>query len=127
MNTAISEQHVSIVPKYIEVRSLGEGKLITQAQMLEELDALNKGQTDGTSWRIETKHELFGLVSRLTHKNMKGAYSTDDSIEPDVYWTDEETPWFEGGRVVVGFGGGDVSGGSGSGRAFARAVRVSGQ
>ncbi len=104
-----------------EVKLLGGGKPIKQAQMLKELEEL------GPEWRLETPHELFALRSRLTHKNAKGAHSTDESIEPDWYWTDEETPWYRGGRVVVSFFYGNVYDLNDGYRAFARAVRVSGQ
>jgi len=104
----------------LEVRVLGGGNRISQSQMLKELAEL------GPDFRLESPHELFALRSPLTHTNAKGAHSHDESIEPAYYWTNEETPWFEGGRVVVGFYFGGVSNGV-SYRAFARAVRVSGQ
>ena len=100
---------------------LGNGERITQKQMLKELKAL------GPEWRLETPHELFEKRSRLTHTNALGAHSTDDTIKPGPYWTDEEVPGVPGARVVVGFGGGDVGYYFDDLRAFARAVRVSGQ
>ena len=39
----------------------------------------------------------------------------------------EAPPWFEGGRVVVGFNNGNVNNNNDNNRAFARAVRVSGE
>ena len=100
---------------------LGNGERITQKQMLKELKAL------GPEWRLETPHELFEKRSRLTHTNALGAHSTDDTIKPGPYWTDEEVPGVPGARVVVGFSNGLVDCSSDYNRAFARAVRVSGQ
>ena len=110
----------------VEVRVLGDGKRIFQEQMLDELNELSATVEPGYIWRPEKRHELVALMSPYSHKNAKGAYSVDDSIEPGWYWADETTPW--GGRVVVGFGYGLVYDGDGSGyaRAFARAVRGSG-
>ena len=100
---------------------LGNGERITQKQMLKELKAL------GPEWRLPTPHELFEKRSRLTHTNALGAHSTDDTIKPGPYWTDEEVPGVPGARVVVGFGYGLVDCYVDGFRAFARAVRVSGQ
>ena len=100
---------------------LGNGERITQKQMLKELKAL------GPKWRLETPHELFEKRSRLTHTNALGAHSTDDTIKPGPYWTDEKVPGVPGARVVVGFGYGNVLCSLDDSRAFARAVRVSGQ
>ncbi|MFC6838570.1 DUF1566 domain-containing protein [Xanthomonas theicola] len=103
-----------------EYRDLGGGDRIPQAQALREVAEL------GTGWRLETPHELFGLVD-YGHKNKHGAYTRDESLKEGPYWTSQETPWFEGGRVVVGFYGGYVYDHDADGRAFARAVRVVGQ
>ena len=117
---AIPQQTYTSAPA-LEVRELGRGESVTQKQALAELAEL------GAGWRLETPHELFALRSPLTHKNANGAHSYDESIKPSWYWTNEETPWFEGGRVVVGFVSGDVNLYSDGYRAIARAVRVSGQ
>lgn len=102
-------------------RELGNGERITQKQALKELKAL------GPEWRLPTPHALFEKRSRLTHTNALGAHSTDDTIKPGPYWTDEKVPGLLGARVVVGFAVGGVLYGYDDGRAFARAVRVSGQ
>ena len=39
----------------------------------------------------------------------------------------EASPWYEGGRVVVGFNNGNVNNNNANNRAFARAVRVAGE
>ena len=70
--------------------------------------------------------ELFGHVD-YGHKNQHGAYSRDESLKDSYYWTNQETPWYEGGRVVVGFSYGYVLSNFADLRAFARAVRVAGQ
>ena len=75
---------------------------------------------------METPHELFGFVD-YGHKNQHGAYTRDDSLKEGPYWTSQETPWFRGGRVVVSFNDGYVNADVATSRAFARAVRVSGQ
>ena len=105
----------------LEVRDLGGGEPIHQKQVLAELAEL------GENWRLETPHELFAIRSALTHENANGAHSTDETIKAGAYWTSETTPWYEGGRVVVGFDGGLVNSYLAFGRAFARAVRVAGQ
>ena len=105
----------------LEVRELGGGDRIYQKQALAELAEL------GADWRLETPHELFALRSPLSHQNVNGAHSHDDSIQQGYYWTSEQTPWYEGGRVVVGFGYGYVVSDDANYRAFARAVRVAGQ
>ena len=104
----------------LEVRELGGGKAITQKQLLDELLNLP------ADWRLETSAELYALVDR-SHQNQHGAYTRDESLKDDWYWTSDLTPWYRGGRVVVGFGFGDVDYFVGDFRAFARAVRVSGQ
>lgn len=104
----------------LEVRELGGGERITQKQALDELAELGEG------WRPETPHELFALRSPLTHQNAAGAYSYDETIKDGWYWTSETTPWFEGGRVVVGFSSGYVDYDDDDFRAFARAVRIQG-
>jgi len=128
INITIGELDISIrhpastvahVSDHGEVRVLGNGERITQAQMLEELKTLGDG------WRIESPHELFAHVS-YDHKNANGAYSRDETIKDGWYWTNKPHPEFEGGRVVVGFYFGVVVS-VGYFRAFARAVRVSGQ
>ena len=103
-----------------EVRVLGGGERISQEQALKELAALGQG------WRLETPHELFALVD-YSQKNQLGAYTRDPDLKDGYYWTSQETPWYEGGRVVVGFNYGFVDGSFAYGRAFARAVRVAGQ
>ena len=117
---AIPQQTFTSAPA-LEVRELGGGEEITQKQALAEIAELGEG------WRLETPHEFFALRSPLTHENGNGAHSYDETIKQGWYWTSEETPWYEGGRVVVGFGFGFVFYGYVSNRAFARAVRVSGQ
>jgi hypothetical protein len=103
-----------------EYRELGGGERITQAQALREVAEL------GAGWRLETPHELFALVD-YGHKNKHGAYTRDESLKDGPYWTNQETPWFAGGRVVVGFAYGVVDYSVAHYRAFARAVRVVGQ
>ena len=103
-----------------EVRDLGNGEKITQKQLLAELAELGPG------WRLEKPHELFAQVD-YGYKNQHGAYTRDETLKDGYYWTSQETPWFEGGRVVVGFDSGYVSYDGVNDRAFARAVRVSGQ
>ncbi|MGG6461433.1 hypothetical protein [Solilutibacter silvestris] len=131
MNAVTHEAPAIVIPQItiasapaVEVRMLGNGKRIYQAQMLEETADLNKTVEDGFVWVQESPHQLFALRSPLTHKNAKGAYSYDESIEPDWYWTNEVTPWYEGGRVVVGFDYGGVGSNFGYFRCLARAVRV---
>ncbi len=103
-----------------EYQQLGGGERITQTDALAELAKLGEG------WRLETPHELFGFVD-YGHKNQHGAYTRDDSLKEGAYWTSQETPWCRGGRVVVSFGFGLVYDYLDYARAFARAVRVSGQ
>ena len=104
----------------LEVRELGGGKAITQKELLDELLNLP------ADWRLETSAELYALVDR-SHQNQHGAYTRDESLKDDWYWTSDLTPWYRGGRVVVSFHLGYVYGTSDDDRAFARAVRVSGQ
>lgn len=112
-------QHTYASAPALEVRILGGGERITQKELLDELLNLP------ADWRLETPHELFALRSPLAHENQHRAHSYDESIQPDSYWTSELTPWFRGGRVVVGFGIGGVGGSyDDGGRARARAVRV---
>ena len=104
----------------LEVRPLGGGEKITQKQMIDELIDL------GTEWRLETSAEQYALVDR-SYKNQHGARSRDESLQPGWYWSADTLPGVPGARVVVGFYLGYVLYYSGSHRAFARAVRVSGQ
>ncbi|MFC6838571.1 DUF1566 domain-containing protein [Xanthomonas theicola] len=137
MNSATTESSTispTVIPQIsyasalaLEVRDLGGGERLLQREFLAELEQLNKTAPAGTTWRLETPHELFALRSPLTHENANKAHSIDDSIKAGWYWTSEETPWFEGGRVVVGFDLGYVDYDLAGYRAFARAVRVVGQ
>lgn len=110
----------------VEVRDLGNGEEISQKQALKEVEALNEQADPAFVWRLETAAELFALRD-LTHKNQHGAYSRDESLKRDWYWTADEHPAFEGARVVVGFGNGNVSYNDVDGRCIARAVRVARQ
>jgi hypothetical protein len=105
---------------YEAARYLGNGEKISPAKMLNELEAL------GPKWRLESPHELYALVD-YEHQNQHGAYTRDETIKNGPHWTSQETPWFSGGRVVVGFSLGLAYYNGGHGRAFARAVRVPGQ
>ena len=110
----------------LEVRELGRGKEITQKQALTEVEALNKPADAEFVWRLETRNELVALID-LGHKNANSAYSRDETLRADWYWTSDEHPEFEGARVVVGFRNGYVDYGDGFNRCFARAVRVARQ
>ena len=110
----------------LEVRELGRGQEITQKRALEEVEALNEPADAEFVWRLETRNELVALID-LGHKNANGAYSRDETLRADWYWTSDEHPEFEGARVVVGFRNGDVDDGNGDDRCFARAVRVARQ
>ena len=104
-----------------EFRELGGGEKISPQQALDEVAKLGDG------WRLETPHELHALVA-YDHKNQHGALSRDETLKPGYYWTSQEQPGVPGARVVVGFGFGYVDLVNVDGdRAFARAVRVSGQ
>ena len=103
-----------------EFRELGGGEKISPQQALDEVAKLGDG------WRLETPHELHALVA-YDHKNQHGALSRDETLKPGYYWSDQEQPGVPGARVVVGFDLGFVSCYYDYGRAFARAVRVSGQ
>ena len=99
-----------------EYRDLGNGEAITQEQMLAELAAL------GDEWRLETPAELYALVD-YGYKNQHDAYTRDETLKPRFYWTSQKTPWYGGGRVVVGFNDGFVDY-IVDYRALARAVRA---
>ncbi len=103
-----------------EYQQLGGGEKISPQQALAEVAKLGDG------WRLETPHELHALVA-YDHKNQHGALSRDETLKPGYYWSDQEQPGVPGARVVVGFNYGYVSYDFDGGRAFARAVRVSGQ
>ena len=103
-----------------EIRELGGGEKISPQQALAEVAKLGDG------WRLETPHELHALVA-YDHKNQHGALSRDETLKPGYYWTSQEQPGVPGARVVVGFYSGDVDCYGDFYRAFARAVRVSGQ
>jgi len=100
----------------LEVRELGDGKAITQEQALAELAALGDG------WQLPSPHDLYAKVC-YDYKNQHGAYTRDKTLKAGYYWSNQKTPWYEGGRVVVGFGYGHVDDYGVLDRAFARAVR----
>ena len=103
----------------LEVRTLGDGR-ISQKQMLEELAKLGPG------WRLETRQELYALVD-LGHKNSNGAFTRDETLLAEPYWTADMHPLDPAARVVVWFDDGGVGSYGDHYRARARAVRVVGQ
>lgn len=110
----------------LEVRPLGGGREITQKQALTEVEALNEPVDPDFVWRLETWQELAALVD-LRHKNQHGAYTRDESLQRDYYWTADKHPEFSGARVVVGFRLGNVNYDVDYNRCLARAVRVARQ
>ncbi len=101
-----------------ETRYLGNGEPLNADELEKELAALEPG------WAFEESHELYGEVC-YDYKNKNGAYSRDETIKSGWHWTKTKHP--EGGRVVVGFGGGNVNLNLVNFRAFARVVRVASQ